>query len=108
MVLEEGLKRAPIDRGAYRRLMRKKPKDPPGAPKLETWVDRLIAARQSGDDREAIRIAAAHVKSGEDSLAIGRAWEAYARPNFMRELGHDPEALIRDGLAILQRRWPVS
>jgi hypothetical protein len=82
-----------------------KPKDPEGAPALETWVDRARQAFDAGDVKEAVRICSRHVRAPkEDAVAISRAWEAFARPDFCKSLGRDPEAVIAAGVAATRRR----
>lgn len=73
----------------------------------ERKLDTLHAAMLAGDWREAMRIAAAFPRLGDEKVAITRAWEAYQRPDFVRQLRRDPEALIRDGVDALRRRYPL-
>lgn len=76
----------------------KRPADPAGAPRPSTWRERALAALSSGDEREALRICARHVRTGEHARAIGIGWEAMQRPDFQRSIGRDPAALVADGL----------
>lgn len=73
----------------------------------ERKLDTLHAAMRAGDWREAMRIAAAFPRLGDEKAAITRAWEAYQRPDFMRQLRRDPNALIAEGVAALRRRYPM-
>ncbi len=45
---------------------------------------------------------------GDEKAAITRGWEAFARPDFCRQLKRDPDALIADGVAALIRRYPAA
>lgn len=37
--------------------------------------------------------------------AVRKAWEGSARPEFQRQLGRDPEALVAAGVEALKRRF---
>lgn len=66
---------------------------------------RIQAALDTGDEREAIRLACTipdHDLGGQGP-AIRKAREAMTRPAFQQQLNRNPEALIRDGLAALEQ-----
>jgi hypothetical protein len=63
------------------------------------------AAAAAGDWREAIRIAAKFQQLGPHREAITRAWAAIQNPDFYRDIGQDPQALIDAGVAALQERY---
>ena len=65
----------------------------------------LQALMSSGRWREAITMAARFQTLGIHKERILRAREAYQRPDFQRELGKDPEALILDGVEALKAGW---
>jgi hypothetical protein len=77
-------------------------------PQPPTKLARIKAALDRGDEREAIRIAARFPQLGDAREAVTRAWAAYTRPAFYRELGQDPAAHIRAGVAALRRRYGWS
>lgn len=82
-----------------------RPADPEGrGGPIDPWHARASAALDRGDEREAMRIAARHVRGGDDATAIARAWEAYMRPDFCQQLGRDPATSIAAGLAVLRRK----
>lgn len=63
---------------------------------------KLIVAQ---DWPKALKIAKSYSALGDDKVTIERAWEAYARPDFCRALGRDPEVLKRAGIEVLKRRF---
>lgn len=58
------------------------------------------------DWHRALKLAAKLPATPEpDKTTFQRAWEALARPEFSRQLGRDPEALIEAGKEALRRRF---
>jgi hypothetical protein len=94
----------PVDKLDVARPAR--PKMPAGkaAGEREDPTAKIRAHLRAGEEREALRLAV-KLRLGSDKTAIERAWEALQRPGFCRELGRDPEILLRDGLAALRRRF---
>ncbi len=70
-------------------------------------IDSLRRAMAAGDWAGAIALAAKFPRLGDQKTAIMRAHEAYARPDFQRQLGRDPEALKADGIAALKGKYGV-
>ena len=58
-----------------------------------------------GKWREAFKLAQGFSDLGDEKAAIKRAWEAFVRPEFLRQLKRDPEQLIREGQEALRRRY---
>jgi len=85
----------------------KKPEMPKGraAGEPEPKVERLKRFIAAEDWRAAFKLAASLPRLGDDRVAIQRAQEAITRPDFVRELGRDPDALIKTGKDVLRRRW---
>ena len=71
-------------------------------------VEVLRGHMAAGRWREALKLAAGWQQLGEEEQAIRQGWEACARPDFQRQLGRDPEALIAEGMAALQRRYAAA
>lgn len=65
----------------------------------------IRALVQAGRLREAVLRAAKFQDLGEHRERILSAREAYQRPEFQRQIGKDPEALIIDGIAALRERY---
>lgn len=68
-------------------------------------IDTLRALMDAGDWRAAISLASKFPRLGAHKLAILRAQEAYARPDFQRQIGRDPVALIEAGRMALVDGW---
>lgn len=65
----------------------------------------ILAALAAGNGCEALRLAAKFPHLGEHKVAITRGWQACSRPDFYRQLGYDPEALIAAGVAAVKERY---
>lgn len=65
----------------------------------------ILNALEEGDEREALRIAASFPHLGEHKEAITRGWAACTRAEFYRQIGQDPEALIKVGVAAVRARY---
>lgn len=65
----------------------------------------ILDALAAGDDRTALRIAASFQHLGKQKTAIHRGWEALNRPDFYRQIGLDPDALVADGIAAVRTRY---
>jgi len=74
---------------------------------MKTKLDQLKECAQGGDWNGALRIAARFPRLGDDKTRIERGWEAVARPDFMRQIGRDPESLRADGIAALKSRYSL-
>ena len=68
-------------------------------------IDQLRALMAAAKWREALRLAAKFHDLGAQKDRIVRAHEAAAWPDFYRQLGKDPDALIADGIAALKERY---
>ena len=65
------------------------------------------AALATGDTTGALRIAAKFPRLGDHEAAIQRAWMAVKSPDFCRQIGKDPAALIEAGnIALVERFAP--
>ncbi len=68
-------------------------------------IDVLRAYMMAADYRKALALAASWPQLGTEKQAIQRGHEAYARPDFQRQLKRCPDALIAEGIAALHRRY---
>ncbi len=68
-------------------------------------IDQLRALMAAGEWRAAISMASKFPRNGEHAQAIARAQEAYMRPEFQRQIGRDPDALIEAGRKALEARY---
>ena len=69
-------------------------------------LDAVVNAMRAGHWSVAIQLAAKFPRLGAEAAVITRAREAILRPDFMRQIGKDPAALIEAGKAALLRRYP--
>lgn len=74
---------------------------------MKKKIDILKEYAASGDWHNALKVAAKFPQLGNEKVAITRAWEAIARPDFMRQIGKDPDALISAGVAALKARYSL-
>jgi hypothetical protein len=70
-----------------------------------TKLSRLLEYMAAADWHSALRLAAKFPQLGAHKAAITRAWNAIQSPQFYRELGQDPDALIAAGVAALKERY---
>jgi hypothetical protein len=69
-------------------------------------IEILRGLMARGDWQGALRLAAKFPRLGEHKARIERGWEAIQRPDFYRQIGRNPDALIADGIAALKERYP--
>ena len=72
---------------------------------METKLSKLVAAIHADDWPRALSIAAKFGRLGGEKAAIPRAHDAHLRPDFYRQLGKNPCALVDEGKAALRRRY---
>lgn len=74
---------------------------------MDTKITRLRAAFSAGNIPAALRIAAKFPRLGDHAGPITRAWAAYSNPDFYRQIGQDPEALIVAGADALRDKYKL-
>jgi len=67
--------------------------------------DQIRAAWQAGDRIGALRIAARFFDRSANTKTFKRGMDAYNNPGFYRQLGKDPEQIVRDALDGLAKRF---
>lgn len=72
---------------------------------IVTKISQLQALMREEKWADAIRFAAKFGDLGEERNAILSAKEAVVRPEFMRQLRKDPDALLATGVEALRRRY---
>lgn len=76
---------------------------------LPSKISLLRAAAAANDWRAALRIAARFDRLGDEGPAIKRAHEVLAgRGDFFRQIGRDPDALVRAGIEALRKRYGLD
>ena len=68
-------------------------------------TDQIRAAWHAGDRSGALRIAARFFDRSINSRTFKRGIGAYNNPGFYRQLGKDPEQIVRDALDVLAKRF---
>ena len=68
-------------------------------------TDQIRASWHAGDQIGALRIAARFFDRSIDTKAFKRGWDSYNNPSFYRQLGKDPEQIVRDALDVLAKRF---
>lgn len=78
---------------------------------METYVTKLSTLKlfmAVGDHRAALKLAASWGRGlGDEQEVITRGWEAMARPQFYRDIGKDPDALVAAGLAAIRSKYDI-
>lgn len=76
---------------------------------MDTKLSRVLAALREGRGVDALRVAARFPRIGPPGSdfrkRITKGWEAHAHPRFYKDLGHDVDALVRDGVAAMRELW---
>jgi hypothetical protein len=67
--------------------------------------DKIRATWAAGDRIGALRIAARFFDRSGATKAFKRGMDAYNSPGFYRQLGKDPEQIVRDALATLMKKF---
>jgi hypothetical protein len=67
--------------------------------------DQIRAAWAAGDQVGALRIAARFFDRSMATRSFKRGMNAHNHPGFYRQLGKDPEQIVRDALDVLAKRF---
>jgi hypothetical protein len=70
-----------------------------------TKADKIRSAWAAGDKIGALRIAARFFDRSDATKAFKRAMDAHNNPQFYRQLGKDPELLLRTALELLAHKF---
>ena len=65
-------------------------------------------AWHAGDRIGALRIAARFFDRSIDTVTFKRGMSAHNNPDFYRQLGKDPEQIVRDALDVLGKRFNLD
>jgi hypothetical protein len=68
-------------------------------------TDQISAVWANGDRIGALRIAARFFDRSSDTMIFKRGMDAHNHPEFYRQLGHRPEQIVSDALAVLAKRF---
>src|SRR4051794_2256514 len=62
----------------------------------------------AGDEVGALRIVARFPRLGAEKAVIERGWMAHTRPDFVREIGQDPDRLFADAVAAIRAEYGIG
>jgi hypothetical protein len=72
---------------------------------MDCKTDQIRAAWSAGDHIGALHIAARFFDRSIDTKTFKRGIDAYNYPGFYRQLGKDPQQIVRDALDVLAKRF---
>ena len=72
---------------------------------MESKTEIIRSALSRGDRLSALRVAARFHDRSEDTRLFKRAFDAYRNPDFYRQVGKDPDQLIRAAMKRLEDRF---
>jgi plasmid stabilization system protein ParE len=72
---------------------------------METKLSKLLRLMRREEWKKALSMAAKFPRLGDHHDDIVRGHEACVRPDFYRQIKHDPEALMKIGIAALKERY---
>ena len=72
---------------------------------METKASQLRQMIAAEDWTGALRMAAKFPQLGAQREAIQLGWSALSQPGFYRQIGKDPDALVRAGVQALKERY---
>lgn len=75
---------------------------------MECKTDTIRTAWAAGDRIGALRIAARFFDRSADTKTFKRGMDAYNNPNFYRQLGKEPEQIIRNAFEVLATRFGLQ
>ncbi len=70
-----------------------------------TKLSKLLEFMERGEWKKALSLAAKFPQLGDHKDAIVRGHEACVRPDFYRQIKHDPETLVKIGINALKERY---
>lgn len=74
---------------------------------MDTALKKLKTHWAAGEYRAALKLAAGWPRLGVQKGAIQQGWAAVSNERFYRQLGKDPVALYRAGLAAVAERYAL-
>jgi hypothetical protein len=75
---------------------------------MKRKVDQIREAWNSGDQIGALRIAARFFDRSADTKIFQRGMDAHNNPAFYRQIGKEPEQLVKTALNVLARRFGLN
>lgn len=75
---------------------------------MRSKLDQVREAWAAGDKIAALRIASRFFDRSEDTKTFQRGWDAHKNPDFFRQIGKDPDALVSAALDALERKFKLA
>ena len=75
---------------------------------MQSKTGKIREAWAKGDKISALRIASRFFDRSPETQAFKRGWDAATNPRFYRQIGRDPEALTRDAIDALARKFSLT
>lgn len=75
---------------------------------MQTKLSKLKEYVSLGNNRAALKLAAGWEQLGEHKEAIERGWAAMQNPDFYRQIGKDPNELIKLGMEAIRERYQIE
>jgi hypothetical protein len=72
---------------------------------MQSKTDRIRTTLGRGDWLSALRVASRFHDRSNDTLTYKRGFDAYKHPDFYRQLGKDPDELVKAAIKRLQTRF---
>ena len=72
---------------------------------MKTKLSILLTYIHDENWRAALKLASSFHCLGPHKKTIQQGWEAFARPNFYKQIGKDPEQLINCGVSALKEKY---
>lgn len=75
---------------------------------MQSKTGKIRAAWAKGDKIGALCIASRFFDRSVETQTFKRGWDAANNPGFYRQIGRDPEALTRDAIDALARKFRLT
>jgi len=75
---------------------------------MQTALSKLKAFWAAGEHRKALKLAASWPELGDHDEAIRNGWSAASNPNFIKQLGRNPDEDYKAGLAAVAERYDLT
>jgi len=74
---------------------------------MSSKCNQMRTAWSAGDRIGALRTAARFFDQSTETKAFKRGMDAYNNPDFYRQIGKDPQQIVRDALDMLAKRFTL-
>ena len=74
---------------------------------MQTQLSKLKVFMAEGDHKAALRLASKWSRLGDHKERITQGWAALSNPDFYRQIGKDPEALVASGISAIRERYEI-